>query len=42
MSFDATPMSAGEDKIEIATESAALGSINTTGLVLRAGLVASF
>jgi opacity protein-like surface antigen len=42
MSFDATPMKAGEDKLEIATESASLGSINTTGLVFRAGFVGSF
>ena len=42
MSFDATPMAGGDDKLEIATESAPLGSINTTGLVFRAGLVGSF
>lgn len=42
MSFDATPMSSGEDVLEIDTRSSSLGSINTTGLVLRAGFFGSF
>jgi hypothetical protein len=42
MHFDATPMSAGEDVLEIDTRSSDLGSINTTGLVLKAGFFGSF
>ena len=42
MSFAATPMSGGEDTLEIATRSSDLGSINTSGLTIRAGLVGSF
>lgn len=42
MSFAATPMKSGEDKLEIATASADLGSINTSGLVFRFGFVGSF
>jgi hypothetical protein len=42
MHFDATPMSGGEDVLEIDTRSSDLGSINTTGLVLRAGFFGSF
>ncbi len=42
MHFDATPMSQGEDTIEISTRSSSLGSINTSGVVLKAGLFGSF
>ncbi len=42
MKFDATPMSAGPDVLEIDTRSSELGSINTTGMVIKAGFFGSF
>jgi hypothetical protein len=42
MHFDATPMSSGDGVLELDTRSADLGSINTTGLVMRAGFFGSF
>ena len=42
MHFDATPMSGGDDVIELDARSSDLGSINTTGLVIRGGLFGSF
>jgi len=42
LNFEATPMSEGSDDLLLSTQSASLGSVNTSGLAFSAGLVGRF